>query len=412
MADKANHNKQFTAEDIERYHSGQMPPQEMHQLEKAALDDPFLADALEGYAYTKTPQADLAAITQRLAEKQDERKVVPMQQGRFSWLKIAAAILVIVTAGWLFYQTTNSANNEVALKQEINKDNRNDIKKIQENAPVTDTTVSVVSSEKDLRATTPQENKANPNLPNEQTSSSNDDIAITDRRADKETNLTYQKRNTIVDSNYFRNNAVMTNPVASGPSQPRANFYNGRVVDHYNRAVTNATIVANNNLSVKTDKQGVFTFPAQDSTIDATVKAKGFQSNQAKLNADEPIVIVLQPLQNVMQEVVVIPKRKQDSTAAYAKRRSILTDTVEPINGWMAFEDYVDSNLVEVADLVKANEGEVELSFDVNRSGEPVNIKVVRSLCLKCDEEAIRLLKEGPKWIRKKNKKGKVTIKF
>jgi hypothetical protein len=37
---------------------------------------------------------------------------------------------------------------------------------------------------------------------------------------------------------------------------------------------------------------------------------------------------------------------------------------------------------------------------------------VVKSLCNKCDEEAIRLLKEGPKWKKKKNKKGSVTIRF
>jgi len=31
----------------------------MHALEKAALDDPFLADALEGYLYTTTASDDI-----------------------------------------------------------------------------------------------------------------------------------------------------------------------------------------------------------------------------------------------------------------------------------------------------------------------------------------------------------------
>jgi hypothetical protein len=48
----------------------------------------------------------------------------------------------------------------------------------------------------------------------------------------------------------------------------------------------------------------------------------------------------------------------------------------------------------------------------VNDVGEPVNIKVEKSLCAQCDDEAIRLLKQGPKWKKKKNKKGKVTIRF
>ena len=44
-------NNGFTAGDIERYHSGKMSPEERHALEKAALDDPFLAGAkLEEFA--------------------------------------------------------------------------------------------------------------------------------------------------------------------------------------------------------------------------------------------------------------------------------------------------------------------------------------------------------------------------
>ena len=52
------------------------------------------------------------------------------------------------------------------------------------------------------------------------------------------------------------------------------------------------------------------------------------------------------------------------------------------------------------------------LSFDVDDNGIPRNIRVEKSLCASCDEEAIRLLKEGPKWEKKKNKKGKVKIRF
>lgn len=45
-----NNINQFTAADIEKYHRGLLSNKERHDLEKAAMDDPFLADALEGYA--------------------------------------------------------------------------------------------------------------------------------------------------------------------------------------------------------------------------------------------------------------------------------------------------------------------------------------------------------------------------
>ncbi len=58
-------------------------------------------------------------------------------------------------------------------------------------------------------------------------------------------------------------------------------------------------------------------------------------------------------------------------------------------------------------------DSKVELSFDVNESGEPVHIKIEKSVCKECDAEAIRLLKEGPKWKKKKkNRRAKVSVPF
>ena len=42
--------------------------------------------------------------------------------------------------------------------------------------------------------------------------------------------------------------------------------------------------------------------------------------------------------------------------------------------------------------------GEVVLSFFVDKEGRPQNITVVHGLCESADKEAIRLVKEGPKW--------------
>ena len=39
----------YTARDIEQYLAGKLSPLQMHAMEKASLDDPFLAEAMEGY---------------------------------------------------------------------------------------------------------------------------------------------------------------------------------------------------------------------------------------------------------------------------------------------------------------------------------------------------------------------------
>ena len=44
----------YTAADIQKYWNGKLSAAEMHAMEKAAMDDPFLADALEGYKNTSS----------------------------------------------------------------------------------------------------------------------------------------------------------------------------------------------------------------------------------------------------------------------------------------------------------------------------------------------------------------------
>jgi hypothetical protein len=74
---------------------------EMQELEKAALEDPFLADALEGYAYNLAPAGDLhdlhEAIEGRIKEK--HRSVVPIGKPNLL-LRVAAMIIVVAGLGW------------------------------------------------------------------------------------------------------------------------------------------------------------------------------------------------------------------------------------------------------------------------------------------------------------------------
>src|SRR5437868_3849973 len=91
----------YSAADIGRYHKGLMTAKERNALEKAALDDPFLSDAIEGYAIATNADADVESLNRKL----DERigKVVPMKKTSFRWLRVAALLIVIAGAGALAY---------------------------------------------------------------------------------------------------------------------------------------------------------------------------------------------------------------------------------------------------------------------------------------------------------------------
>ena len=114
-----NNIKTFTAADIEKYHKGLLSNKERHDLEKAAMDDPFLADALEGYAVTGVNvAADIADLKKRLAQRTEEAKVIPLNAGRnnnFKLLRAAVVIAFVAGAAFLMYQFTgNKKENEIA----------------------------------------------------------------------------------------------------------------------------------------------------------------------------------------------------------------------------------------------------------------------------------------------------------
>ena len=83
---------------------------------------------------------------------------------------------------------------------------------------------------------------------------------------------------------------------------------------------------------------------------------------------------------------VALSSASQDSDAA-------------PIDGMVAYKKYLARNL-KYPEKAKENEisGKVSVSFTVNEKGKPSGFKILKGLGYGCDEEAIRLIKEGPEW--------------
>ena len=87
----------YTAKDIEQYLEGKLAPAQMHAMEKAALDDPFLADAIEGFESMKSSEwkVQLLALHEDFTAGRTGAKVIPLSRSTGRWWKAAAAILVI-----------------------------------------------------------------------------------------------------------------------------------------------------------------------------------------------------------------------------------------------------------------------------------------------------------------------------
>ena len=349
--------KTYTAKDIERYHRGEMSAAEMHLLEKAALDDPALADMLEGYAFTTTASADLHNLQKRLQRRiGQEEKGGGMFFG-LPWLRIAALFVLIAGGGWLVFQTRSS--NNTSLAESNNADS------------------VTVSTNKTLAPTDSASTVAqatSPVLATDSLARSNDAVAV-------ETGTERARRQK-----------------AKGPAAES-------LKPNDNVTAKNEVGNAASTLSLmRSDERS-----ADSTALAGTVAARSAAPPaRSETDTTKNLNIVLKRNNLPLAEVVINKTKPQQ---VRRRQPTVVIDTLEPEHGWSTFDDYVAENLHAPEELKTkaASPGIVELSFLVDKDGSPINITVTQSLCTTCDAEAIRLLKEGPKW---KGKKGKIKIRF
>jgi hypothetical protein len=463
--------KNFTAIDIEKYHKGQLSAKEMYALEKAALDDPFLADALEGYTIEGVnASADIAELKKRLFEKQEkDRKVIPIAtQKSFPWLRAAAMFILIAGAALLVYQfgfnKQSSPLSNVEQKELKALDNKQsagnapvatqDSASIEINAGIgafTDTnkaTATVQGEIAKLKAKDQNvyEYKKNalttdalekPSAPivaqgNKDQLEKREDLVkkkaependyfnketITVPKKAEETFGATRKSDTIAERILSMNDDVIpsrgyrrADNEQKALNQARANVFRGQVLDAENNFVPFANITnTEDNIGTYTDAKGNFILTSPDTVLNVQVRSLGYENNNVQLHRQAPSNhIIMKEDRSSLNEVLVSNKKVN---SVRSRTSTMVLDEPEPVDGWTNYDAYLANNLniPETFKTKQAPGGEVKLSFEVNKNGQPINITVDKSLCESCDKEAIRLVKEGPKW-KRKSRKGRTTV--
>lgn len=450
-----DHNiKTFTAVDIEKYHRGLLSANEMHDLEKAALDDPFLADALEGYAAAGVNvNDDIAELKKRLASRTDDKKVVAIPV-KFNWLKIAAIFVLIAGAGYFTYQFGFNKENNIAQSPTLNKEKENtatnnEVATAKEapatgslteekNTTTTATTNKPVTTEYKKQEIAREDDVAQQNIPQSDTlvvvgygtqrkkdmAGSVDKVSAGDLAANNEDKTKTKNVDGDGERDGFDKSAVAKSNKQANASQgflmeakqaPR-NIFRGKITDSSNNPLpfANITNIADN-VGTYADAKGNFILTSPDSVLNVQVRSIGFANNNTTLRNDVAAnKVMMKEDYSGLTEVVIGNRRNSNSIRS--RSNTMILEEPEPIDGWDNYDIYLANNLNEPESIRGKPQqgGEVEVSFEVNEMGEPINIKVERSLCESCDKEAIRLIKEGPKF-RQKAKKGKrtrVTIPF
>jgi hypothetical protein len=392
---KPQNDKIFTANDIMRYHSGKMPEREMHAMEKAALEDPFLADALEGYLHTTTPNQDLADIRQRLFEKK-RTPVIPISGSYGMWLKIAAVLILIIGGGYLtYYFNSNKQEHTLARNQDTTRtDNRSFTKQADTNKVIAKANNDLAEADNKIKSKGSQSKITKSNTSTLKVSSDS------------------LKQNDLASGN----DIVKNNNLNSAPSAQEKEL-SDKTADVATKPVTYANN-DNKNRVKTTDTVGNGRFKKGDTAV-VTIASVGYETRRPKLKK----AAVLQPKAKYKEIVAANNYKKdkanEDDSVLILKRagkraeddlpRVIGIDSsFQPLKGWMDYDQYLADN----SDLFNKCKGQMVLSFITNKKGYPIKINVERSLSLDCDDKAIKLLRDGPKWISVPNKRCNITLQF
>ncbi len=415
-----NNHREYSAGDFERYYSGKMPEMEMHALEKAALQDPFLADALEGYQYTQTPYEDVEDLKKRLSADKKKGRLFFLQNP--AWFKVAAFIILFAGAGYFIYLFNSGLVNQMATnhteemanvtsdsiliadsdtlqKKEFEANGDNQIA-----SKVPDSTVTA-------KSVTSKKNRTQSSLPESDTSlpQNDNEVAVNFEKREKPGRSLPApgiKRETKISSK-VKEDVAANNTIA------------GQIMDDNGYPVPFATVTdLKKNLATTADASGKFILSTTDSVLIARVAAVGFKAENYDLAKNENNPVVLQRDSTELSSVIVttgLGIRKKNKNYGYLSSKIISAgdSLYGPKGGWDNFFDYISENTSnQTNESGEEYTGEVIISFEANKKGTPYSIKIDQSLCDSCDREAIRLIRQGAKWIYSNGKRYLVSINF
>lgn len=387
----------------------------MYALEKDMQDDPFLAEAVEGYmtAPITSVQAPLRDLSARLAQRTDQ-KTVSIRQNR-RWLAVAAAILILLGSGatWFLLNPAGDKNlaqheqEEKAAEAVISKADTIAAAVAEETSPASEkeevtVPTTALAEEKKEAAAAKADSPAAPVAP-PATAPQSQPVADAGQPDDK---ITAEK--TTRENQVYRYEQteprLRTAPARQAPREHITTYIiGGAVTDSTGKPLPFVNIaVANTHINTYTDANGQFRIITGDSTVTAHIKSVGYGEENVLLHASANLNHVQLKTADNPEEVAVVgygTRRKQAVAPERKNTRDSIADEedgpwAEPRDGWAYYDIYLLNN----ARLKNNIKGSVELSFMITSAGNMYDFRVEHATCAACGREAIRLIKEGPAW--------------
>jgi TonB family protein len=382
--------------DIERYLRGEMTAREMHALEKEALGDPFLSDALEGAQNSQADHFlfDLRELQSSVANRSGKRR--PKMISMWNWsIGIAAGLLLVAVSG--IYLIGNLSDKQKALSENIENidasvlGNTGSYDTIEIVMPRVRPAIASVSEPARIERVT---------------------TGTVRHQAEIEVEANLTDPATIQIEREAEESASRTTSTTALSLNPRV--ISGTVTSTEDGSVLPGVnvVVKGTNIGTITDAEGKYEITLNQPDQKLEFSFIGVKSIEAEIRNKSHVNVALTPDYESLSEVVVTGKEiKHDEKKIF--------NLAAPEGGKDAYTKYLQQKLVYPEQALKNEvEGRVTIQFTVDNNGNLSNFKVINSLGYGCDDEAIRLIREGPAWSpSKKNDKAvteevKVGLKF
>lgn len=428
--------------DIERYLKGELTPSEMHALEKKALSDPFLADALEGASDVSAEafEQDVRDLQMMIDRRTDQsKKIIPL----WTWsLRIAAGLALIAVSTFVILNVGNDNKPVQLAENKIKSEPKAGAPK--EQAPVKDSIEQPKESKQSLLVSKPKASQPAsvvssaskiPKESIEQTSGASQN-AVADLHVEAEEKNARDEAAPAEEIQIAEvNQAEVSAPSSAKKMDPkddevklsRSKDKVAGAADRYtaaeNKPTTNNVrtikghvssledgsalpgvnvLIKGTNTGTVTDEEGNYEIALTDKQSEIVFSFIGLQNTELDASRSDKLDVQMDNDVSQLSEVVV---------TGYAPNKDVDDDDgnknlelASPMGGRKAYKQYLEKNLryPEIA-LENKIEGKVTVEFTVETTGMLTDFKVMRGLGYGCDEEVIRLVKEGASWTPSKN---------
>ncbi len=403
---------------IRRYLNKQMTSTEMHAFEKTLMEDPFLADAFEGYI-TSNPEKDgknLEANETQLLSKKEPAKVVAFASTKNNWIKIAALLILVIGAGMIGYLFFNNreAPREIALNKASVPSFKNEPDSIKPLAADANN-ASILSQQNDVATNTEKsapftgyEAGREPNFMKSQQAANDADLSSAGS-----SNI-YSDEKLIDNTPEAR--VMMAERSSKKGFAPQFEF-KGKVIGTDGEPLPFATIYGSNTEGVIADTKGKFIISAPDSIMEIKVQAQGYITKKTSIKSNNNnVIIVKEQDENDLAETVIgeMMRRKKNNISAIKNITFTKNSGVEPVEGWTGYHQYLETKIQQIKDKNQdILKGFVTIEFKINAKGTPYNFRAIQFDNLENYIQLVEILEQGPKWTSKTtNSLGRLEINF